>query len=403
MPDAITLAPKVRAETRRPRIALFGGYGSGNFGNDASLEAIATFLREERPDAELSSICTGPEFVTQRYGLAAIRNGIRPKSKLGNALDKLLLRQPSLWASWLHCLRALGRYDTVLVAGTGVFDDFRDHPFGWPSRLLRWGLAARARGVRVSYVSVGAGPIVHPLSRMLMKWAAQLGHSRSYRDADSRDFMVRLGVNDSASEVLPDLAFLLPRRPDAPRPADALTIGVGVMTYRGWHASDRAYNAYLDLHERLIRWIEAQGHRVRVVIGQTPADLAAVRELEKRLGRPLLSAADEKMDSFHDAMSAIAETDLVVASRYHVQIAALKMRRPLISLGYAPKNDALMELAGLSEFAHNVEAADFDKLTQQIEIMGQDCSKYAAIVDANVSALELRLREALRQLDGVRR
>ncbi|MGD9967370.1 MAG: polysaccharide pyruvyl transferase family protein [Hyphomonadaceae bacterium] len=402
MPDALTLATDVRSETRRPRIALFGGYGSGNFGNDASLEAILTFLRQERPDAELSSICSGPDFVTRRYGLPAIPNGIRPKSKWGNLLDKALLRQPSLWASWVHCLGVLGKHDAVLVCGTGVFDDFRDHPFGWPSRLLRWGLAARARGVKLSYVSVGAGPIVHPLSRMLMKWAAQLGCSRSYRDADSRDFMLRLGVDDSASDVLPDLAFLLPRRPEAARPAGPLTIGVGIMTYRGWHASEEAFRAYLGLHERLIRWIEAQGHRVKVVIGQTPADLVAVRELERMLGRPLLSEAEEKMDCFHDAMAAIAETDLVVASRYHVQIAALKMRRPLISLGYAPKNDALMEQAGLAEFVHDVESTDFAKLTQQIEAIARQRDKYAAIVDENVTAMEQRLRRALLSLDAIK-
>ncbi|MGQ0532245.1 MAG: polysaccharide pyruvyl transferase family protein [Caulobacteraceae bacterium] len=400
MPDAASRSQDVRAKTRLSRVALFGGYGIGNFGNDASLEAILSFLRAERPDLELSSICSGPDFVVKRYSLPAIPNGIRPKSKLGNALDKVLLRQPSLWASWVHCLHALGRYDTVLVSGTGVFDDFRDTPFGWPSRLLRWSLAARMRGVKMSFVSVGAGPIVSPVSRLLMKWTAQLAHRRSYRDADSRNFMQRLGVNDGASDVLPDLAFLLPRGPEPTR-ADSghLTIGVGVMNYRGWHASDDAYREYIDLHERLIRWIESQGHRVKVVIGQTPADLVAVRDLEKRLGRPLVTSEEERMDSFHDAMTAIAQTDLVVASRYHVQIAALKMRRPLISLGYAPKNDALLEQSGLSNFIHNLEEADFDRVTQQIEIMVRDRAHYVRIVDERVTQMERRLHDALLSLD----
>jgi polysaccharide pyruvyl transferase WcaK-like protein len=404
MPDAESHAANLRVETRRPRIALFGGYGIGNFGNDASLEAILTFLRAERPDAELASICSGPDVVMKRYGLRAIANGIRPKSKVGNIVDKVLLRQPSLWASWAHCLGAAAQYDTILVAGTGVFDDFRDNPFGWPSRLLRWSLAARARGVKMIYVSVGAGPIVHPLSRTLMKWAARLGHKRSYRDADSRDYMMRLGIDDAASEVLPDLAFMLPRQPDAPRgDAAPLTIGVGVMNYHGWHASEEANRAYIDLHERLIRWIEDRGHKVKVVIGQTPADLLAVRELEARFGKPLLSESEKRMESYHDAMTAIAETDLVVASRYHVQIAALKMRRPLISLGYAPKNDALMEQAGLAEFIHNVDDADFNKLTAQIETMIRDHAKYAAAVDERVTEMERRLRDALLNLDGVKR
>jgi polysaccharide pyruvyl transferase WcaK-like protein len=392
----------VRADTRRARVALFGGYGIGNFGNDASLEAILTFLRAERPELELSAVCSGPKVVVERYGLPAIANRMQPRSKLARFLDRALLRQPSLWASWAHCLSVLGRYDAILVAGTGVFDDFRDSPFGWPSRLLRWSLAARARGVKMSYISVGAGPIVSPISRTLMKWAAQQAHRRSYRDADSRDFMVRLGVDDRASEVLPDLAFLLPRRLAPTRDGGGrLVIGVGVMNYRGWQASDEGFRAYIDLHQRLIEWIEDKGYGVRVVIGQTPADLVAVRELEERLGKSLLTPADKNMETIHQAMDAVAETDLVVASRYHVQIAALKMRRPLISLGYAPKNDSLLEDVGLGDFIHDVEKTDFEKLTRQIDLMAQDRAHYAAIVDENVTRMEKRLEEALLELEIV--
>jgi polysaccharide pyruvyl transferase WcaK-like protein len=235
-----------------------------------------------------------------------------------------------------------------------------------------------------------------------MKWAAQQAHRRSYRDADSRDFMVRLGVDDRASEVLPDLAFLLPRRLAPTRDGGGrLVIGVGVMNYRGWQASDEGFRAYIDLHQRLIEWIEDKGYGVRVVIGQTPADLVAVRELEERLGKSLLTPADKNMETIHQAMDAVAETDLVVASRYHVQIAALKMRRPLISLGYAPKNDSLLEDVGLGDFIHDVEKTDFEKLTRQIDLMAQDRAHYAAIVDENVTRMEKRLEEALLELEIV--
>jgi polysaccharide pyruvyl transferase WcaK-like protein len=401
MPDAAAQSHPIpaHAAVRAPRIALFGGYGIGNFGNDASLEAMLNFLCAEAPGAELSAICSGPDVVVERFALPSVPNGIRPKSKRGNLIDKVLLRQPSLWLSWAHCLSVIGRYDYVIAAGTGVFDDFRDSPFGWPSRLLRWSLAARLCGVKFAYVSVGAGPIASPVSRLLMKWSAQLASHRSYRDEDSRDFMQRVGVDERASPVLPDLAFLLPRKPDAPRPVGALTVGVGVMNYRGWSDSEGAYRAYIDLHERLIRWIEGQGHKVKVVIGQAPTDLVAVRELERRLGRALISAEEANMSSFHDAMTAIADTDMVVASRYHVQIAALKMRRPLISLGYAPKNDALMQLAGLDGFIHDVHVVDFEALTRQIDAMAQDRARLTALVDERVSDMERRLREALLQLE----
>jgi polysaccharide pyruvyl transferase WcaK-like protein len=351
------------------------------------------------PDASISAICSDPDVVTARFGVPAVAIVKRPQG-IWRKLDTLLLRQPSTWANWVRCLRELGKYDVILSGGTGVFDDFRDTPLGWPSKLLRWCTAARMRGVRWIFVSVGAGPIVSPISRAMMKHAGALAEQRLYRDEDSYQFMQKLGVDGPRDKVVPDLAFLLPAPVEAERPTDApLTIGVGMMTYRGWHASTAAYDAYIDLHVRLVEWLFDQGYDVRFVIGQAPTDLTAARDVEARVDRKLVGPREEAMTTIHDGMAAIGGTDMVIASRYHVQIAALKMGRPLISLGYGPKNDALMQDAGLGEFCHDVENVDFDKLTGQIAVMAADRARYAAIVKEHVGSMKGELVAALRDLD----
>lgn len=393
-------APQTNA--RRPRIALFGGFGIGNFGNDASLEALLTFMREEYPEAELSCICTKPEGLPAHISLPATRLTIAPRGLVGK-LNTLFLRGPGALASWVHSFRVLGRVDAVLAAGTGVFDDFRDSPFGWPSRLLRWTLAARLRGVRFAFISVGAGPIISPISRELMKRAALFAEHRSYRDQDSHDFMRSIGVDRPGDVVLPDLAFLLPAPADARVEGGPLTVGVGIMNYRGWRDSEAVYQSYLALQIRLIEWLQAQGHVVRLVIGQAPADLIAVRDIETRLGCKLSGPREDGMRSIHDAMAAIAETDIVIASRYHVQIAALKMGRPLLSLSYAPKNEALMADAGLEGFSQDITddpgAVDFERLTGQFNTLADGRDRYTAIVRERVGAMVIRLRDALRRLE----
>lgn len=386
---------------RRLRIGVFGGFGIGNFGNDASLEAMLLFLREAHPEAEITVICSKPEAVEARFGLNAVPLFLRPSGPL-RYLDLAFLRLPRTLANWRHTLKALARFDVVLAAGTGVFDDFRDTPFGWPSRLMRWTLAARVAGVPFAFVSVGAGPIRNPISCWLMREAARLARRRSYRDEDSRAFMRRIGLNRPEDEVLPDLAFLLPPPAEPPRaPGAPLTVGVGVMTYRGWYDSEAAYQRYLDLHTRFIEWLDANGYGVRAVIGQAPADLTAARDIEQRLGRKLLGPREEAMSSIHDAMAAIAETDLVVASRYHVQIAALKMGRPLISLGYAPKNDALMADAGLERFAENVEEVTLERLIEQFEALAGERERYGVLVRERVADMTARLKRALGDLELV--
>src|SRR5690242_17617307 len=109
------------------RIALFGGFGIGNFGNDASLEATAEYLRAEHPGVALSAICTAPDVIAQRFGLRSYPASKRPSGALRLA-DLALLRAPRAVMNWIYTLGLLKRFDMVLVAGTGVFDDYRDSP-----------------------------------------------------------------------------------------------------------------------------------------------------------------------------------------------------------------------------------------------------------------------------------
>jgi polysaccharide pyruvyl transferase WcaK-like protein len=399
MPDAATEA-SVRT-TRRAgplRVALLGGFGIGNFGNDASLEAALAFLRAEYPDAQLSVICSNPAEVSGTFGVPTIATVLRPRG-IWRIPNTLLLRTPAALTNWVHSFRTLKRFDVVLVPGTGIFDDFRDTPFGWPSRLLRWSLAARLSRVRLAYLSVGAGPILSPVSRVLMKWAAQQAQHRSYRDANSRDYMATLGVDESNSAVLPDVAFLLPAPPQTQRAvSEQLTVGVGIMNYSGWRKSVTVYQDYVDKHVGFIQWLFAQGYAVRALVGQT-TDWITLREIEARVGRPLTSLSEAQMDSFHHVMDEVAATDLVVASRYHVQVAALQQGRPVISLSYGPKNDALLEQAGLGAFTHDIHAIDLDKLQAQVTSIAADRARYSALVRDKVSAMQARLRAALAEFD----
>jgi len=103
MPDTVpTAGARAQAKAKR-RIAIFGGYGSGNFGNDASFEALYNYLRAELPDAEVSAVCSDPNVVTERYGARAIAILKRPRG-IWRKLDTLLLRQPSTWSNWIASL-----------------------------------------------------------------------------------------------------------------------------------------------------------------------------------------------------------------------------------------------------------------------------------------------------------
>lgn len=64
-----------------------------------------------------------------------------------------------------------------------------------------------------------------------------------------------------------------------------------------------------------------------------------------------------EIHDFDDLLDAVGATDLVIATRYHNVVAALMMRRPVVSLSYAPKNGDLLREVGIEGFDRRVEEA----------------------------------------------
>jgi polysaccharide pyruvyl transferase WcaK-like protein len=57
----------------------------------------------------------------------------------------------------------------------------------------------------------------------------------------------------------------------------------------------------------------------------------------------------------------------VIGARYHNIVAALKLSKPTISIGYSGKHDALMADMGLSEFSRSVRDLDVHDLITQFK------------------------------------
>ncbi|WP_099864350.1 polysaccharide pyruvyl transferase family protein [Pararhizobium haloflavum] len=393
-PAVTGISRKAQGAHGRPlRITLFGLFGCGNFGNDGSLETMLDFLRATRPDARLLCICANPSVVRAAFDIDALP--IRPidddeKPALPRPLRRLL-KILRLVPESARMLSAMRRSDIAIIPGTGILDDFGEWPFGMPMDLLRWCLAARLAGTRLAFVSIGAGPIDRVWNRRLMVTAARLAHYRSYRDRLSKTFLETSGLSTAADPIFPDIVFKL-KRPDAPPRVDGakLTVGVGVMSYYGWYGFEdggRAiFDAYIARLVRFVIYLLDRGHGVRLLTGEL-GDATAVDALRAivRRERPELGDAALVFEPAYDLnglMKQIAETDIVVATRYHNIICALKMGKPTISLGYSKKNDVVMAEFGLAEYCQHVEHFDGDLLISQFETLAGQRAKIGAAIEA---------------------
>ncbi|MFD5429574.1 polysaccharide pyruvyl transferase family protein [Streptomyces sp. NPDC127084] len=355
------------------RVGVFGLLGSGNLGNDGSLEAVLGYLRAEHPEAVVDALCGGPEVVAARYRIPATRlhwyrGEYRTASRAGAIAAKGLgkLVDAVRTAAWVR------RHDVVIVPGMGVLEATLPlRPWGFPYSLFLLCATGRLLRTRVALVSVGAAAIRDRPTRALVRWSARLAAYRSYRDAQSRDAMREMGVDTARDEVYPDLAFALPTLPTSASPS-ALPgpVCVGVMDFHGGN-DDRAraeeiHRRYLDGTTRFVRALVEDGRPVRLLTGDE-CDAPVVAAILDAVDSPLATATEAA--SLADLTQEMAAADSVVATRYHNLICALKTGTPTLALSYAAKSDALMARMGLAAYCHPAREVDADRLLEQFRAL----------------------------------
>jgi polysaccharide pyruvyl transferase WcaK-like protein len=360
-----------------PRVGLFGLLGQGNLGNDASLEAVLSFLKAEHPDAIVDCLCSGPKEVTARYGIPAIRlrwyqpdpqgaSGLPALARKGLGIGLGMVADVFRTASWVR------RHDVVIVPGMGVLEATVPlRPWQTPYSMFLLCTSARALGAKVALISVGANVIHQRATRWLITRSAQLAHYRSYRDAVSRDAMRGMGLDTSGDAIYPDLVFSLPTPPGEPSAPG--TVGVGVMDYSGGNddrgRADQIRATYVETVKRFVLWLVENGRPVRLFTGDVHDErivqeiLAEVRAHWPEIDPPQLIA--QPVASVDELMRQMASVDTVVATRYHNVICAVKMAKPTVSLGYAAKFDALMADMGLAGFSQPARSLDLGRLIEQ--------------------------------------
>ena len=394
-----------------PRVGLFGNLGSGNIGNDASMEAVLDYLRAEHPDAIVDAMCGGAQSVTERYGIPAIPlywytryqqrvSGIpaAPLKLLGKGVDAF---RTVAWARG---------HDAVIVPGMGVLEaSLPLRPWGFPYSMLLLCAGGRIFRTKVALVSVGAGTINQPLTRWLFNMAARSAFYRSYRNTGSRDAMRQRGLDTTRNPVYPDLAFALPA--PAHDPGDAQIVCVGVMEYHGSNddreQADEIRSSYVDGMKRFVRWLVDHDRKVRLLIGDTNgSDGRVVEEIlaDLREYRPDLDpswAVAQPVTSFADVLRGMQPAGSVVAIRFHNILGALKLGKPTIGISYSPKHDALMADMGVPEFCQPVNPFDFALLTKRFTELESRSAELSQVIAKRNAVNEQLLKEQFAELSTV--
>jgi len=397
------------------KIAFWGNFGTGNLGNECTLQATIANIRQRFPQARLVCICTGPEDASRRHDLECL--SIQPAlagSGFGNAvppaqrlLRKLLFAVPNEFRRCRQAFSALEGVDALVVPGTQVLAKYDSEVLGWTYFALKWAVIAKLRGSSLIFLNVGVGPIRGRIARFCAKAALLLADYRAYRDHDSKEYARRLGVEVAPDVVCPDLAFGLPESVMGTRigrQEDADAIALGVVDYHGQFSesapADSAllYQNYLERTAELVVRLAEGGRTVRMIIGDLSYDRTVVNDVTSILREKGSEACRERLEippihCVDDLISHIRRSRVVISPRFHNIVLALLCEKPVIAIAYQKKFAELMGDLGLQDYVVPIDDFQPERVLQQLRCIDARYEDIKELVGSRVALYQNSLRE----------
>jgi polysaccharide pyruvyl transferase WcaK-like protein len=383
------------------KVSFFGHFGSVNSGNESTLLAIHSRLRALFPESEFRCICTNPDAVIARDGIEAVPITSRVARiwdrdiPLARRIPVALVGVGAELRQYARAFRKLKGTDMLIVPGTGLVTDAYGLAQWGPYSQFKWVLMAKLRRSRVLFVSVGAGPIDRAMGRALVKAALSLADYRSYRDNASRDYLRAIGFRAKRDRVYPDLVFSLPEellsRGQSRSASTRRVVGLGLMVYAGkYSAADprpETYMAYLECLAVFAKWLLEHDYDIRLLLGD--GDTSVIEEfrsvLEARLGSyDKTRIIEQPIVSVQGVLAELAATDVVVATRFHNVLLAMLLNKPVIAIAFHHKCSSLMREMKLSEYCHEIDHMDADRLIRQFRTLEQNREAVKRTIDQGV-------------------
>jgi polysaccharide pyruvyl transferase WcaK-like protein len=445
------------------RIGLLTPYTGGNLGDGAIQDAVIENLKVIFPDATFCLFTLDPQTTTELHrvpslplaghiiscywdssgpehgnGASPNRNGESPRGRsraitsLWSGLKKHPLLRRLLLPPWLLARRVMtmpvhfvrevchvvamrsvvSELNLLIVSGGGQIDDYWGGPMGHPYAMLKWGLLAKALGVKFVFLSVGVGSLDSWLSSFFAKRALQLADYRSYRDSGSKRLLA--GIEFTRPDpIIPDLAFSYRSRSaiaqsSSPGGKTALKIGVSPIVYlhqNYWPKADETiFGRYIETLTSFISLLLRNGHVVVLFESDAP-DREATKVLKSNLERESPNRIPTnlrvaRVNRVAELFAELADLDCVVASRLHGVILSHLCIKPVLAISYERKvrqHMRDMEQEAYCLDIHDIHAGELGKSFDSL-ISRQDDLR--AVIKRKVKSYRKHLSA---QYDGVSR
>jgi polysaccharide pyruvyl transferase WcaK-like protein len=393
------------------RIGLLHHMGGGNLGDDGTFEAVIQNIKKRWPEVEMVGLSMNPEDTRKRHGIpafpirhqtwsfghtaASTKVTVRQRTKavarkyprlfkLLQALNLAVIRVPArafaevrLLARAIPVLRSL---DVLVISGGGQLIEssggpweFVGGPWQFPFTVFKWVLAAKLLRVECIVLNVGAGPLVRPLTKRLVRGALYLADYVSFRDAESKALVQQIGVTREM-HVGCDSAYSL-EIDDANAPLPHPTrrkgiVGLAPMAFGDPRLSAKhdpvAYRAFIRQLAGFASWLLKNGYCVTLFCTDIGVDPPAIEDVERHLRDEhdiSTAVADGSLRRVHqwstrELLLNMSSMDYAVVCRFHAVVFAHMLNLPVLAINHHSKVGAQMKDMGLSEYCVNMGNLD---------------------------------------------
>ncbi len=411
------------------KIALLHHTGGGNLGDDATLDVVISSIRQRRPKADIAILSMNPMDTEQRHGVRSlpirrhtwsigyISGRVDPsqakRSRLRHWLETT--RNPAIrlpraifgeMAFLVTSHRNLKKYGQLVVSGGGQLTE-RSGPWGFPYAILIWVILAKIARLKCVFLSVGAGPLKHPLSRFFVARALAMADYVSFRDTQSRDLAREVGFSGTC-QVVPDNAYLLEYAPSSASPVARkhAVVGIAPMPYPYCDPREfvsghqEIYDSYISKCAVFASILVKESYSLELFGSDVGADASAVEDLRMCLRdqHNVSMPSYEAVPTVEGLLAKMETFDYVVTCRFHGVVLAHILNKPTLAISHHPKVANLMEQLGLEQYCVDIQTFDPGDLAKRFTSLVDHDREVRHSMAENLTVYRLKVAAQFDQL-----
>lgn len=347
-------------------LLIAGYHGYGNCGDEATLMAMTSNIKEMAPDVNITAISHIPELTKTEYNINSVQRF--------NAIE---------------VMRAIVKSDIILSGGGTLIQN------GTSTRSLLYYLSiikfAKLFRKKVMLYSNGIGPVVGKINRKLVKLVVNNVDLITLREEFSARDLADIGVKKPKIHITADAAFTLKSisKENAINilkneniPLDKEIIGISV---REWNKAKDGLKYIKELTKVCDNMVK-DGKTIVFIPMEHPKDLEVSKKIMAQMEEEsYILAKNYKPD---EILGVVGEMNLILGMRLHMLLFSALKKVPMIGLVYDPKIEYYLDVLNMPK-GGDVRTGDIDeqKLTNQIKGMFLGLERYQDILDEKLNIL----------------